>query len=122
MPGQPRHRLQLPRPNAVEYPLGAQTYPFAKATTDFIFHSSDGPGLLANYEKRPETKQIRVFRSNYNDQIDYIALIEARAPFADPRIDLSVFSATANRIDLINEYSPYWTRGHLAGVFPAPSH
>ena len=77
-------------------------------------------GLLANYESRPETRQIRLLRSDYNKQIDYIALIEARAPLAGSGIDLSVFGKAADRIDLINEYVPYWTRGQLVGVFPAP--
>lgn len=75
-------------------------------------------GLLANYESRPETTQIRLLRSHDNNQIDYIALVEARVAFAAPGIDISLFGAAADRIDLMNEYAPYWTRGHLAGVFP----
>ena len=78
-------------------------------------------GLLANYERRSETTQVRLFRSNYENQIDYIALVEARAPFAGTGIDLSLFGGGADRIDLVNEYAPYWTRGHLAGVFPQTS-
>jgi len=114
---------------------GDQIYPGDRLTGDFArmtlirfrgVPDAQAPviqrGLLANYEKRPETKQIRLMRSNYNNEIDYIGLIEARAPFTDPRIDLSVFGTLADRIDLVNEYAPYWTRGHLAGVFPAPSH
>lgn len=77
-------------------------------------------GVLANYGARPETTQIRVFRSNYDNRIDYLALVEARAPFVSPGIDLSPFGAAASRLDLINEYVPYWTRGGLPGVFPSP--
>ena len=75
-------------------------------------------GVRANYEKRPETIQIRVLKSTYNDDNDYIALIEARAPSAQPGLDLAPFGAAAKRLDIVNEYSPYWTRGTLAGVFP----
>lgn len=75
-------------------------------------------GVRANFEKRPETIQVRVLKSTYNDDNDYIALVEARAPFAAPGLDLAAFGPAAKRIDIVNEYSPYWTRGALAGVFP----
>ena len=73
-------------------------------------------GVLANFEKRQETTQIRLLRSDYNNQIDYIAFIESRIQFADRGVDLSKFGASAQRIDLLNHYLPYWTRGPLAGV------
>ena len=75
-------------------------------------------GLLKNYEARRETSQIRLFRSDYDNRIDYIALIEAAAPFADAHLDATLFGPAGKRIDICNEYSPYWIRGHLAGVFP----
>jgi hypothetical protein len=75
-------------------------------------------GVRANYESRPETSQIRVFRSTYNDANDYIALVEAHAPFERRGLDLAPFGVAAQRIDIVNEYAPYWTRGALAGVFP----
>ena len=73
-------------------------------------------GLLGNYERRQETAQIRLFRSDYDNRIDYIGLVESRLPFAEPGIDLSLFGNAKNRIDLFNQYVPYWTRGHLPGV------
>ena len=76
-------------------------------------------GLVRNYEAKAETRQIRLFRSDYDNQIDYIALVEARVPYADARLDASLFGTAGNRIDICNEYVPYWTRGQLAGVFPA---
>jgi len=76
-------------------------------------------GLRASYEGRKEVKQLRVLRSDYDNQIDYIALIEARVPLLDPRPDIDALGASADRIDLVNEYMPYWTRGRLAGVFPS---
>src|SRR5690606_23699966 len=74
-------------------------------------------GLRASYEERKEVKQVRVFRSDYDNRIDYLGWIEARVPLLDPRPDLDALGAAADRIDLINEYVPYWTRGRLAGVF-----
>ena len=73
-------------------------------------------GLLGNYERRQETAQIRLFRSDYDNRIDYVALVESRLPFSEPSMDLSLFGNAGNRIDLFNQYVPYWTRGHLPGV------
>ena len=73
-------------------------------------------GVRANFEKRPETKQIRILRSDYNNQIDYIGWIEASAPFTTP-MDVKLFGDAAQYLDMVNEYTPYWTRGPLAGVF-----
>jgi hypothetical protein len=75
-------------------------------------------GIQANFEKRPETAQIRVFKSTYNNDNDYLALVEARVPFADSGIDLAPFGVAGRRIDLVNHYAPYWTRGTLPGVYP----
>jgi hypothetical protein len=75
-------------------------------------------GLRASYEGRKEVTQLRVLRSTYDNQIDYLALVETRVPLLDPRPDVNALGAGANRIDLINEYMPYWIRGRLAGVFP----
>jgi hypothetical protein len=74
-------------------------------------------GLRASYEGRKEVKQLRVLRSDYDNRIDYLAWIEARVPLPDARPDLDALGAAADRIDLMNEYMPYWTRGRLAGVF-----
>jgi hypothetical protein len=71
---------------------------------------------LSNYAKRAQTLQIRVLRSDYNQQIDYIAWIEANAPFTEP-MDVSLYGDAAQYLDIVNEYTPYWTRGPLAGVF-----
>lgn len=73
-------------------------------------------GVLANYEKRAETRQIRILRSDYNQQIDTIGWIEASAPFASA-MDVTQFGEAQRYLDMVNEYTPYWTRGPLAGVF-----
>jgi len=75
-------------------------------------------GVRANFEKRPETAQIRVFKSTYNNDNDYLALVEARVPFADSGLDLAPFGVAGRRMDLVNHYAPYWTRGSLPGVYP----
>jgi hypothetical protein len=73
-------------------------------------------GVRANYEKRPETRQVRILRSDYNNQIDYIGWIEASAPFTSPP-DVTLYGDAQRYLDMVNEYTPYWTRGPLAGVF-----
>lgn len=73
-------------------------------------------GVCANYEKRAETRQIRILRSDYNQQIDYIGWIEASAPFTSPP-DVTLYGEAQRYLDMVNEYTPYWTRGPLAGVF-----
>jgi hypothetical protein len=73
-------------------------------------------GVRANYERRPETRQVRILRSNYSNQIDYIGWIEASAPFTSPP-DVTLYGEAARYLDMVNEYAPYWTRGPLAGVF-----
>jgi hypothetical protein len=75
-------------------------------------------GARASFEKRPETVQVRVLKSTYNDDNDYLALVEARAPLPYDALDLEPFGAAARRIDMVNHYTPYWTRGKLAGVYP----
>ena len=73
--------------------------------------------LFQNYRSnRNETKQIRILRSDYNSQIDIIGWIEAGAPFTAP-MDIKLFGDAARYLDIVNEYTPYWTRGPLAGVF-----
>jgi hypothetical protein len=121
----------LPKVRGQYRASGDQVYPGASLTGDMAamvlirFRSVPDAeaaviqkGVIANYQSRPETRQIRVFRSNYDNQIDYIALVEARAPFSAPGLDVSVFGSSADRIDLVNEYAPYWARAHLPGVAP----
>ena len=104
------------------YPGHALTGEMGRLTLIRFRNASDAErpdilkGLLGNYERRQETAQVRLFRSDYDNHIDYIGLVESRLPFAEPGIDLSLFGNAANRIDLFNQYVPYWTRGHLPGV------
>lgn len=74
-------------------------------------------GMRRCYESRRETTGVRILRSNYNNQIDYIGWIESRVSFSDPSVDPGLFGDAAVHLDIVNEYSPYWSRGHLPGVF-----
>ena len=109
---------------------GEQIYPGDRLTSDVarmtMIRFRDVPdaeggellaGLRSSYENRKEVVQLRVLRSDYADRIDYLALVEARLPLLDSRPDASALGAAAARIDLVNEYVPYWRRGPLTGVF-----
>ena len=104
------------------YPGQALTGQFSRLTLLRFRNAPDSladrivQGVRANYEKRPETRQIRVLRSDYNNQIDYIGWIEASAPFTSPP-DVALYGEAQRFLDMVNEYTPYWTRGPLAGVF-----
>jgi hypothetical protein len=87
------------------YPGDAITGEMCRLTLIRLRHVPDDEselvlkGVRANYEKRAETTQIRVLKSTYNNDNDYIALIEARAPYGAPGIDLAAFGAAGKRID-----------------------
>ena len=104
------------------YPGQALTGQFSRLTLLRFRHAPDKlantiiEGVRANYENRPETRQIRVLRSDYNNQIDYIGWVEASAPFTSSA-DVTLYGDAQRYLDIVNEYTPYWTRGPLAGVF-----
>jgi hypothetical protein len=63
-------------------------------------------GVRANFERRPNTAQVRVFAHDMGGKIDYLAFIEQRQPDAFA-LDLEVFGAHAAALDLVNTYAPY---------------
>jgi hypothetical protein len=63
-------------------------------------------GMRANFEKLPETVQVRVFAYHTAKGVDFLGLVEARAPI-DARLDLAAFGGHADALDLINTYAPY---------------
>jgi len=65
-------------------------------------------GMQRNFSSREETVQVRVFRNDIDGRTDYLGLIAAQAPFANPKIDLAAFGASRTHIDLVNTYVPYW--------------
>ena len=106
------------------YPGDALTGDMCRLTMIRFRHVPDSEselvlkGVRSTYGERPETTQIRILKSTYNDDNDQLALIESRVPYVGMSIDVAAFGAAGKRIDIVNEYSPYWTRGALAGVFP----
>ena len=63
-------------------------------------------GMRANFEILLETKQVRVFAYDTGKGIDYLGMVEARAPI-EARLDLAAFGAHADALDLVNTYAPY---------------
>lgn len=63
-------------------------------------------GMRANFENLPETIQVRVFAYDTGKGVDFLGMVEARAPI-DAKLDLSAFGGHADALDLINTYAPY---------------
>lgn len=63
-------------------------------------------GMRANFERRPETIQVRVFAYPTENGVDFLGMVEARAPI-DDRLDVASFNGCADAIDLINTYGAY---------------
>lgn len=73
-------------------------------------------GLRAIFDHRPDVLQLRIFRSDYEHDFAYVALIDALVTFRFDTIDLSPLGDLLRHVDLLNLYAPYWRRGYLAGV------
>jgi len=63
-------------------------------------------GMRANFDGRPETIQVRVFAHDTGSGIDFLGVVEGRAPFVAP-LDLKPFGVCADSLDLVNTYAPY---------------
>ena len=63
-------------------------------------------GMRENFERLPQTRQVRVLAYDTGSGIDYLGLVEARARVADT-LDLRPFGASADALDVINTYVPY---------------
>ena len=72
------------------------------------------------FESRPGILQTRVFRNEVAAGCDFIALIESDGPFGPKPIERGALGSVSRHLDLVNEYSPYWTRGVLHGVYSSP--
>lgn len=73
--------------------------------------------LKAVCAARDDVLQLRVWRSNYDADLCYIAMIEAEASLSKENLDLAALGDMRRHVDLINIYVPYWRRGALHGVF-----
>ncbi|MBI4189211.1 MAG: hypothetical protein HY525_01585 [Betaproteobacteria bacterium] len=67
-------------------------------------------GLKALFEGRPETAQLRLFRSEFGG-LYYIGMVELRRPIQISEIDITKFGRAGKCLDLINVYLPYFRRG-----------
>jgi hypothetical protein len=63
-------------------------------------------GMRENFEHLSETIQVRVFAHDTGTGVDFLGLVEARAPIG-ATLDLGVFGDCANALDLVNTYAPY---------------
>lgn len=63
-------------------------------------------GMRANFERLPETTQVRVFAYDTGEGVDFLGMAELRAPVARP-LDLAAFGGHADALDLVNTYAPY---------------
>jgi len=63
-------------------------------------------GMRANFESHPETIQVRVFANDTGAAIDFLGMVEARAPLSKP-FETRHFGDCRNALDMINEYARY---------------
>jgi hypothetical protein len=63
-------------------------------------------GMRACFEGLPQTIQVRVLAYDTGSGIDFLGMVEARAPI-DRQLDLEAFGEHASALDLVNTYAPY---------------
>ena len=68
------------------------------------------PGLRALFDDRPETVQVRLFRSEFGG-LNYVGMVELRKPVNATELDVARFGKAARHLDLINVYLPYFRKG-----------
>lgn len=73
-------------------------------------------GLRANYEGKPQTAQVRLFKTQQQHGIDFIGLVELHVPCGPPAEAAAAFKGAARYIDLVNTYVAYQRRA--PGAFP----
>ena len=67
-------------------------------------------GLRALFEGRPETVQLRLFRSEFGG-LYYVAMIELRRPINVADLDVAKFGKASQCLDLTNVYLSYFRKG-----------
>jgi hypothetical protein len=94
------------------YPGTSLTRPSARVTLlrfRSLAESAEGgivAGMRRNFDRRPETLQVRVFAHPHADGIDYLGMVESRAP-SPQTLDLEPFGELADALDLVNTYAQY---------------
>lgn len=74
-------------------------------------------GLRAMFEGRPEVLQIRIWRSNYHDDLSIVCMVEGDVTLSLRNFDYAPLGDLRRHVDLVNLYVEYWRRGVLTGVF-----
>lgn len=73
--------------------------------------------LRSAFSNRAGVQQLRVYREPADNGPRFLALVEAHESFSHQE-KTSGLGPYARHLDMINEYTPYWTRGALHGVYP----
>jgi hypothetical protein len=63
-------------------------------------------GMRAAFEHGAETSKVRVLAYDTGAGIDFLGLVEVRAPLGE-RLDLEALGEVADTLDLVNTYYPY---------------
>lgn len=63
-------------------------------------------GMRKTFESRLDTVQVRVFAHDTGSGVDFLGLVEGRAPFGE-QLDTKHFGDHRNALDMINEYARY---------------
>lgn len=73
-------------------------------------HMSVVDGLRAIYDEQPETAQVRVFDARFANGHDALGLIELRAPWTPPSVQLKRLGDALRHLDMVNVYTRYERR------------
>jgi hypothetical protein len=63
-------------------------------------------GMRSNFEKRPETLQVRVFAQKAESGIDFLGMVEASND-TSTQFDPAAFGDCVQALDLVNSYAAY---------------
>ncbi len=74
-------------------------------------------GAKALFADRRDVLQLRIWRSEYNGELAYVAAAEGTVGLGLDTLDMSRLGEAERYADLANLYVPYWRRGVLHGVF-----
>jgi len=107
------------------YPGTANTGEFSRLLVIRLRNAPEGSeGQIVErsrdrFEGKPGIQKVRVFRNSEANALECLVLVESVLPIPPASVDYAAFGQLSAHIDLINEYSPYWVRGQLPGVFSA---
>lgn len=68
------------------------------------------------YENDPAFVQIRVFKTGYNGDEEFLATVELSRPLSAAEMRVHELAPFDARINLLNIYARYWRHGRLHGV------